>query len=85
MIVLGVSSPALLISRLGFWFLCAFLSLGGYSLHMVFLLFLGLGWPMLCFWALRSSDPRGWLCVLFVFCVLGAFLASCGIEIHYDL
>ena len=26
----------------------------------------GHGWPMLCFWGLRSSEPRGWIFVCFV-------------------
>ena len=34
--VLGVLFPALLASRIGFWFLGTSLSLGGYPLHVVF-------------------------------------------------
>ena len=51
---------------LGFFFLF----LGGLSCFVPFvssfLSFWGHGWPLLCFWGLRSSELRGWLFVCFL-------------------
>ena len=84
--VLGVFLSALLASRLGFLvILGSFLPLGGYSLHVVFSAFLGLGWPMLCCLGGSGVLSQG---VGFVFCLCFVclnLLSSCYSEIHYDL
>ena len=62
------------------------LLLGDLFCGFVFFLFSeGHGWPMLCLWGLRSSEPRGWLlvfgCVSFLF---SFFLVIRYIVLHSD-
>ena len=59
------------------------LLLGDLFCGFVFFLFSeGLGWPMLRFWGLRSSEPRGWLLVFW--CVSILFLVIRYIALHLD-
>ena len=79
--ILGVFFPALLISRLGVWLSCvlSFLLVDILCIWAFFgfFSFFGFFGPRVAHavlsWGLRSSEPRGWLCVLFVFCVFGHF------------
>ena len=60
------------------------LLLGDLFCGFIFLLFSeGHGWPMLRFWGLRSSEPRGWLLVFWCVSIL-FYLVIRYIALHFD-